>query len=363
VPAVDVEAHTVYTNNVPCGAMRGFGVCQITFALESCIDELCAKGGFDRWQFRYDNALTEGKTTATGQRLSGGVGVRATLLAVKDDYDVARHAGLACGLKNTGIGNGMPDAAEARIEIAAADRVVIHHGWTEMGQGVDTVALQVLCEESGLDPAIIEVRVSTENEARGGMTTASRGSALLGNAIIEAARELKADLARAGLEELVGRSYFGSWVCDWTTKPGDEGEPVTHFAYGYATQLVILDEQGAVAKVVAAHDGGRVLNPRLFEGQIQGAVHMGLGYALSEDLPMEGGRLRSDRLRDCGVLRVDRMSEVVVRPVEVADPVGPYGAKGIGEIGLVPTAAAVANALAEFDGKRRTSLPLTLEEG
>ena len=125
---------------------------------------------------------------------------------------------------------------------------------------------------------------------------------------------------------------------------------------------MILDENGAIQKVVAAHDGGRVINPRLFAGQIQGAVHMGLGYALAERLPMEGGRLASERLRDCGVLRADRMPEVVVRPVEVADPVGPYGAKGIGEIGLVPTAAAVANAFRAFDGIRRTSLPLDPKE-
>ena len=358
IPNVRIEARAVYTNNLPCGAMRGFGVCQITFALESCLDELCAAGGFDRWQLRYDNALTEGRMTATGQVLTGGVGVRETLLAVKDEFMAARHAGLACALKNTGIGNGVADLAEAAIEIAASDRVVIHHGWTEMGQGVDTVAVQVLCQETGLDPQVVRVTVSTEHEARGGMTTASRGSVLLGNAIIDAARDLRRDLGTRSLADLVGRTYRGRWVCDWTTSPGAAGEARTHFAYGYATQVVILDDLGRVVRVVAAHDAGKVLNPALFEGQVEGAVAMGLGYALSESLPMEGGRLVSERLADCGLLRADRMPEILVIPVEVGDPVGPYGAKGVGEIGLVATAAAVGNALAALDGRRRYDLPM-----
>jgi aldehyde oxidoreductase len=358
VPSVDIEARTVCTNNIPCGAMRGFGVCQVTFALESAIDELCAQGGFDRWQFRYDNALTPGRMTATGQVLGEGVGVRATLLAVREDYRRAPTAGIACGLKNTGIGNGVADESEASLEVVAPGRVVLCHGWTEMGQGVDTVAVQVLCQETGLDPALIDVRVSTADETRGGMTTASRASALLGNALIAAAAGLKRDLERHSLADLAGRVYRGRWACDWTTAPGEPGRTVTHFAYGYATHLVELDGRGRVSRVVAAHDAGLVLNPMLFEGQIQGAVVMGLGYALSESLPMSGGRLASERLRDCGLLRADRVPEVVVRAVEVADPVGPYGAKGVGEIGLVPTAAAVANALRLFDGKRRLELPL-----
>jgi aldehyde oxidoreductase len=358
VPNVDIEARTVCTNNIPCGAMRGFGVCQVTFALESAIDELCLLGGFDRWQFRYDNALAPGRMTATGQVLGPGVGLRATLLAVREDYRRAPLAGIACGLKNTGIGNGVADESEASLEVVASGRVVLRHGWTEMGQGVDTIAVQVLCEETGLDPGVVDVRVSTADETRGGMTTASRASVLLGNALIAAAAALRRDLERHSLAELAGRVYRGRWACDWTTAPGAPGPTVTHFAYGYATHLVELDGKGRVARVVAAHDAGRVLNPQLFKGQIEGAVAMGLGYALSESLPMSGGRLVSDRLRDCGLMRADRMPEIVVRAVEIADPVGPYGAKGVGEIGLVPTAAAVANALHLFDGERRFELPL-----
>jgi aldehyde oxidoreductase len=152
VPAADVEAIAVYTNNMPCGAMRGFGVNQAIFGLESCIDDLCEQGGFDRWQFRYDNALQDGDVTSTGQVIEGGAGVRETLLAVKDEFYAAKYAGLACGIKNTGIGNGMPDAASVRITIVAPDRVIVDHGWTEMGQGVNTVARAVVCQETGMDP-------------------------------------------------------------------------------------------------------------------------------------------------------------------------------------------------------------------
>ncbi|HUF39450.1 MAG TPA: selenium-dependent xanthine dehydrogenase [Anaerolineales bacterium] len=361
VPVTDVEAIAVYTNNIPCGAMRGFGVNQAAFGLESCIDDLCKQGGFDRWQFRYDNALQDGHMTATGQVIESGAGTRATLLAVKAAYDAAPIAGLACGIKNTGIGNGMPDASGARITIEAPDRVVIDHGWTEMGQGVHTIAIQVLVTETGLPPEIIEVRVDTASGQEAGMTTASRATSLVGNAIIDAARKLRTDLKEHSLAELVGRRYDGKWIVDWTTKPGALVEKVyTHYSYSYATQLVILDEDGQIIKVVAAHDAGKIFNPTLFEGQLEGSIHMGLGYAISEELVMENGRPKSTRLRQMGILRAKEMPEMEIIGVEVPDPYGPYGAKGVGEIGLVPTAGAVANALFRFDGVRRTRLPMEM---
>jgi len=361
VPCVEVEALAVYTNNIPCGAMRGFGVNQSAFALESCLDDLCAQGGFDRWQIRYDNALVAGSMTSTGQIIEGGAGLRETLLAVKDEFYQAKTAGLACGLKNTGIGNGMPDAASARITIAAPDRVIIDHGWTEMGQGVNTIAIQVVCNETGLDPAIFEVHIDTAAKQEAGMTTASRATSLVGNALIDACKDLKRDLETHTLAELVGRQYQGQWVVDWTTKPGANTERViTHYSYSYATQLVILDEDGQISKVIAAHDAGKIFNPKLFEGQIEGSIHMGLGYAISENLELVNGRPKSTHLRQMGILRAKEMPEVQVIGVEVPDPYGPYGAKGVGEIGLVPTAAAVANALYQYDGVRRTKLPMQL---
>jgi len=374
VPVVDVESTAVYTNNIPNGAMRGFGVNQATFAMESCIDELCEKGDFDRWQFRYDNALTEGSTTSTGQMLKGGTGVRATLEAVKEEFRAAKYAGIACGIKNTGIGNGMPDASSVRITVAAPDtdgtgaachpaKVIIEHGWTEMGQGINTMAVQMLCEEANIDPDLIEVKIDTDAATFTGMTTASRATSLLGNAIIDAAAKIRADLVNHRLADLVGNVYLGEWVVDWTTKPGHPnaaGEEITHYSYSYATQLVILDDEGQVQKVTAAHDAGRIINPTLFEGQIEGSIHMGLGYAISEDLPYENGRPKSTMLRKCGILRAKEMPEMEIIGVEVPDPHGAYGLKGVGEIGLVPTAGAVANALYQYDKERRYKLPMRL---
>jgi selenium-dependent xanthine dehydrogenase len=363
-PNVDVEALAVYTNQVPSGAFRGFGANQVVFALEGAMDQLCELGGFDPWQFRWDNALVEGLSTATGQILEGGVGTRPTLEALRPYYreaqaDPERVVGLACGLKNTGMGNGYPDEGRVKIRILGPEEIEIHHGWTEMGQGVDTVAVQFLCQETGFNPAWVKVLVNTGEAVPTGMTTASRATSLLGKAILNACTSLRKDLAEFGLKTLVGREYRGRWVCDWTTASGDPKveKIVTHYSYSYAAQMVELDQTGRILRVVAAHDAGKIVNRTLFEGQIEGAVHMGLGYALSEEIPTPGG-YPSERLGDCQILSARATPEIVVLGVEVPDPVGPHGAKGVGEIGLVPTAGAVANAFARLIGKRPFQLPL-----
>lgn len=358
VPEIDIEAKTVYTNNIPCGAMRGFGANQVSFALESCIDDICEKAGFDRWQFRYDNALVDGLKTSTGQKVFG-VGIRACLDAVKDDFNKAKYAGLACAIKNSGVGNGMVDESKVIIDIVSQNKIILQHGWTEMGQGVHNMALQTLCEETSVSPDIIEVIVDTEAQIKTGMTTSSRATALVGLAVINAAKALKEDLKTKSLKELAGKSYKGQYECDWTTKPGsDVDEQITHYSYGYAAQVCVLNDEGKIKKMIAAHDGGKIMNPMLFEGQVEGGVHMGLGYALTEELPMKDGYLVSNKMRDLQILKAHETPEIDVRMIEVKDPVGPYGAKGIGEIGLVPTAGAVANAFTKFDGVRRYKLPL-----
>ncbi len=358
IPVVDIEAKTVYTNNIPSGAMRGFGANQVVFALESCIDELCKKGGFDRWKFRYDNALVDGLTTSTGQKVYD-VGIRACLDALKDDFYKHKYVGLACAIKNSGVGNGMVDESVVKIEIVAENKIRLHHGWTEMGQGVHNMALQTFCEETGLNPEIVEVIVDTQAQIKTGMTTSSRATALVGLAIIDASKRLKSDLEKKSLKKLLGKTYKGQFTCNWTNKPGaNVKDQIIHYSYGYAAQLCILNEKGKIKKMIAAHDAGKIMNPMLFEGQIEGAVHMGLGYALTEDLPMENGYLKSDKFSNLKILRAHQTPEIKVVGVEVKDAVGPYGAKGIGEIGLIPTAAAVANALCAFDGERRMKLPL-----
>ncbi|MGD8307332.1 MAG: selenium-dependent xanthine dehydrogenase [Ignavibacteria bacterium] len=359
IPNVDIISKAVYTNNLPCGAMRGFGVNQVAFAVEGCIDDLCEQGGFDRWQFRYDNALKEGDLTSTGQIVNRGSGVRDTLLAVKDIFKDAKYAGIACGIKNTGIGNGMADDGRVKIEIVSDKKVILHHGWTEMGQGVNTMAVQFLCHETGIDPDIIEVKVDTKEEATAGMTTASRATSIIGNSISNASLQLKEDLKTKSLTDLAGNTYKGEWICNWTTKPEDNvDEIITHYSYSYATQVVILDDKGAIKKVYAAHDAGKIINPGLFEGQIEGSIHMGIGYAISEDLELENCVPKSTRLRKCGILRAKEMPEMEIIGIEVPDPHGPYGVKGVGEIGLVPTAAAIANAFHQYDGTKYYKLPI-----
>jgi len=364
VPNLDVKAVAVYTNNIPNGAMRGFGVNQAAFAMESCIEELCKKGGFDPWKCRHDNAVRDGQMISTGQIVQGA-GVVAALEALEPEYQKAKNAGksigLAVGIKNTGIGNGMADIGRAKIVIKSEHEIEVQHGWTEMGQGVHTMAVQSFCEETGIDPRMVKVKVETPDEVVTGMTTSSRGTSLVGHAIIRACKELKEDLKKRKLAELIGKSYFGEWICDWTTKPGyeKEGEKVvTHYSYGYAAQMVVLDEKGKIEKIVAAHDAGKIMNKTLFEGQIEGAIHMGLGYGITEELVLEKGRPVTTKLGKLGILRAKEMPHVEVKGVEVNDPHGPFGAKGVGEIGLVPTAAAVACALYRYDGIKRYELPL-----
>src|SRR5262249_50468192 len=195
----------------------------------------------------------------------------------------------------------------------------------------------------------------------GGMTTASRATVFGGNAVMDASLKLKEDLQRAGgrLEPLAGRAYDGHFSISYTTSLDEKTDnPITHMGYSFATQVCILDDAGKIQKFIAAHDVGRVINRKLLEAQLEGSIHMGLGFALTESLQLAGGRILNGTLRKLGVLRAADMPEMEILFVEAALPEGPFGAKGVGEIGLVPTAGAVANALYRYDGKRRTSLPM-----
>jgi len=357
VPNVDVEAKAVYTNNPPCGAMRGFGVSQTNFAVEGILDLLAEKVGIDGWEIRFRNVLREGDRTGTGQRLGPGVGLEKTLLAVRDAYREARYAGIACGLKNTGIGNGVVEFGRAVLRVEEDGTLTLFHSWTEMGQGVHTALRQIACEELGLEPERVRVVVDTERELDTGQTTASRSTLLGGNAVLDAARKLREELAGRPLDTLAGREIEGEYVVDWTTA-NDADEPVTHLGYGWATQVVTLDDEGRLEKVIAAHDVGRAINPTLIEGQIEGGIHMGLGQALSEELVVEGGFPVTETLKSLHIIPPSGMPEVEVVLVEEPQPEGPYGAKGVGEACMVPTAAAAAGALHAFDGIRRTRLPM-----
>ncbi|WP_233248383.1 selenium-dependent xanthine dehydrogenase [Desulfonatronum sp. SC1] len=363
VPVVDIESRAVFTNNIPNGAMRGFGVNQAVFAMEAMVERLCKAGGFDPWQFRYDNALDQGRMVATGQVLGPGIGLRACLETLREPWERVKksgRAGLSCGIKNCGIGNGLVEECVALVEIHEGGRLVLHHGWSEMGQGIHTVAAQFLAEVLGIDDlSKIAVDSDTRHGAVAGATTASRGTFQLGRAVLDAAEKIKADMATAGgLEALAGRTYEGRYLCTDTAPGGEPGTFRSHVAYSFAAHLVLLDAHGKVQEVVAAHDAGTMVNRRMLEGQIEGGVLMGMGAALSERLRLEGGRLTSDKFRDVGLLRADVMPKITVVAVDNADPEGPRGAKGVGEIGSIPTAPAIAAAYYRYDGLPRRTLPL-----
>jgi xanthine dehydrogenase molybdenum-binding subunit len=366
VANVDVESVAVHTNNPPCGAMRGFGANQAHFAIEGCLDLLAEKAGLDGWEMRWRNVVEVGDTFATGQVFEKSVGAKKTLLAVKDGYYEAlragRAVGIGCGIKNSGIGNGAKEWGRSRLVVEQDGSVSLYNGYTEMGQGLLTVLIQVAVEVTGLPHSVFHPKVDSTFQLSCGQTTGSRATLFGGRAVEIAARKLRADLdERGSLEALTGSVYEGDFLIDDTTSPGEtnrDGKIKTHTAFGFATQVCILDEKGELDRFIAAHDVGRAVNPALCEGQIEGSVHMGLGYALTEDLPCPDGMPSSFRLRDLGVLRARNMPQIEVILVEEHEPEGPFGAKGVGEIGLVPTAGAVAGALYAFDGIRRYDLPM-----
>ena len=344
--------------------MRGFGANQAHFGVESLLDELADAVGMDAWEFRYQNALQLGDTYSTGQILDKAVGIRKTLEAIKPAYDKAKGEGkalgLACGLKNSGLGNGALEWGKVRLVLEDDGTISLYNGYTEMGQGLLTILIQFAVEATGLDAALFHPKVDATYSLAVGQTTGSRATLFGGNAVLSAARKLREDLdGGLTLEQLKGKVYKGDVLIDDTTPLGaDVAKIKTHTTFGYASQLCVLDAEGKLERFVAAHDVGRAVNPDLCAGQVEGSIHMGLGYALSEELPCAGGMPLTYKLREIGVLRARDMPEVEVILVEEPEPEGPCGAKGVGEIGLVPTAGAVGNALKRFDGIRRTLLPM-----
>jgi xanthine dehydrogenase molybdenum-binding subunit len=281
------------------------------------------------------------------------------LQTIKPHYDAAKAAGkavgLGLGLKNSGLGNGFKEVARAVVRFEEDGSVEVRHCWTEMGQGVHTVALQVAVEELGVAPEKVRVVVDTTRELGAGQTTGSRGTLMSAGSVADASRRAIKDGRRVGVD------YEGVYTVDWTNSLS-EGvpNPVIHSTFSYAAQLVVADKTTVeIEKVVAVHDVGKVINPLLCEGQIEGSVHMGLGYALTEDFPCdEHGRPTHMTLRALNIIRPREMPAVEVILVEAPQPDSPYGVKGVGEIGLVPTAGAVAAAYHQIDGEWRNHLPI-----
>lgn len=363
LPTIDVEAIAARTNNPVCGAFRGFGANQAQFAMEGVLDRLAERVGIDGWTIRKRNVIRPGMVWGPGQIMDDGcLGAEACLDRIKPRYDAAieagRAVGLGLGLKNSGLGNGFKEVTGAVVRFNSHDgSVEVRHGWTEMGQGVHSVALQVAVEELGIEPERIKVIVDTTRELGFGQTTGSRGT-LMGAGAVKAACEAA---RAAGCAPDV--DHVGEYRVDWTQHLGEPGveHPTIHSTFGYAAQLVVMDPATqAIERVVAVHDVGRAVNPTLCEGQIEGSVHMGLGYALSEEFPADPETAFPTHmtLRSLGILRAKDVPPIEVELVESAQPNSPYGIKGVGEIGLVPTAGAVAAALHACDGRWRTVLPM-----
>ena len=358
--AVDVEAIAARTNNPVCGAFRGFGANQAQFAMEGIIDRLAEKVGINGWEIRSLNVVNPGDVWGPGQIMDDGcLGARACLDAVKPAYDQAIQDGLpvgiGLGLKNSGLGNGFDEIAKAVVRFEADGTIEVRHCWTEMGQGVHNVALQVAVEELGVAAERIKVIVDSTRELGAGQTTGSRGTLMGAGAVQDACRNALLDGCQVGLD------YEGSYRINWTNSLSEGLEnPVIHSTFGYASQLVVLNpDDGEVRNVVAAHDVGRAVNPMLCEGQIEGAVHMGLGYALTEGFPTDSsGRPTNTTFRSLDIIRPKDMPPVDVIIIESPQPGSPYGIKGVGEIGLVPTAGAVAAAVRSYDDSWPTELPI-----
>lgn len=357
----DIRGFGYYTNNPPAGAFRGFGVCQSEFALESNIDLLAEMVGISPWEIRYRNAIEPGKVLPNGQIADRSTALKETLEAVKEVYEKnAGRAGIACAMKNAGVGVGLPDKGRARLEVHGGV-VEIYAAASDIGQGCTTVMVQMVEETTHVGRAQIRNMGSNSEVAPdSGTTSGSRQTLITGEAVRMAAVDLKKALDEVGgdLSQLEGREFFAEFF-DPTDKLGaDKPNPKSHVAYGFATHVVVLDDEGKVKEVWAAHDSGKVVNPIAIQGQIEGGVLMGLGYALTEDFPLKDC-VPTARYGTLGLMRATDIPEIHAIYVEKKELLPfAYGAKGIGEIATIPTAPAVQNAYYVRDHKLRASLPM-----
>jgi len=413
IPNVDVEALCIYTNKPFAGAMRGFGAPQMAFATESQMDLVAGELGIDPGEMRRLNALKEGSTTGTGQVLHASVGIGACLEAIRPYYLSAlkerqtaptnrfEKRGIGLGAMWYGIGNtGVQNPSTAQIEVDLEGSITLYTGCADIGQGSTTVLSQIAGEALGLSPDRIRVVVGdTRVTTNAGATSASRQTYISGNAVKEAADQLAdllltegSDLLKLPKDELVldgglirdagdpeksvpmvkaiGRAHKKGLPLKWqgyfdpVTEPLDPetGQGVPYATYAFACHLAevtvdLLTGQVAVNRIVAAHDVGKAIYPDGVIGQICGGVAMGVGFAVMEEyIPGE-----TESLKDYTIPTSSDMPEIVPIIIESSEPTGPYGAKGVGEPALIPTAPAILNAIADALGERIYVLPGSLE--
>ncbi len=412
VPNVRFDTTIVYTNNPYSGSMRGYGNLESTFAVESQMDELADRLGLDRLEIRRRNTTKSGDVNPQGFVVTS-CAMRECLEAVADAVDRPApppEAGWRRGVGYAGmfhVAGGAriyrSDGCGAIVKMDDFGKVALITGATEIGQGSETVLAMIVAETLGVPLERVEV-VNSDTAVKPWDVGAhaSRTTFIAGNAARMAAEKLRGDLlamaaeqleepaerlamndgaifvaaepqrrlpyervARAGHYAPGGRTLVAEAFYDPPTTMLDKDlRGNVSATYGFAAQAVVLDVEEAtgairVRRVVSAHDVGRALNPLAAEGQIHGGIHMGLGYALAERLVVENGQVLTASFMDYAILRAEDMPELVVRLIESHEAEGPFGAKGLGESGVIPVSAAVANAVHDAVGVRFTELPIT----
>lgn len=356
---IDIFGMSVYTNNAVAGAFRGFGVTQSCFATENNINLLAEMAGISPWEIRYRNAIRPGQVLPNGQIADESVAMAECLEAVKDVYESNPYAGIAIAFKNSGTGVGKKDIGRCILSIDQG-KVHIRTSAACMGQGLGTMCVTVLCETTGLDPfCIVHERADTIRTPNSGTSTASRQTVVTGEAVRRGSEKLKAEMDKGlTLADLEGREFSGEYSVKTDPMGAIKDNPISHVSYSYGAQVVILNKEGKVEKVVAAYDVGTPVNIQAVEGQIEGGIIMGLGYAMTEEFKVECGYPKT-KLGTLGLMRATEAPELETILVQGKGKIPEtYGAKGCGELCLIPTAPACSHAYYRLDGKFRTQLPL-----
>ncbi len=362
----EIEGTAYYTNNPPAGAFRGFGVTQTCFATETLLNMMADEIGITPWEIRYRNAIRPGGVLPNGQIVDESTGLVETLEAVKEQYDSARAAGkpvgLACAMKNAGVGVGIPDTGRVKLIVEEDHKLHIYAGASCIGQGLGTVLVQMVVSNTDLKREdIVYERSNTWIAPDSGTTSGSRQTMITGEACLRACRKLME--AKAGgktLADLTGQEFYGEYLAKTDPLGADVPNPVSHVAYGYATQVCILDSKtGKIEKIVAAHDVGKAVNPLSCEGQIEGGVVMSMGFALREKYPIDENCKPVEKFGALGLFRAHEIPEIEALVIDKPGLNVACGAIGIGEITSIPTAPAITDAYYRLDGERRYSLPIS----
>ena len=382
VPNVKTDVYGLYTNNVPSAAFRGFGAPQALFMAELQMNKLAEKLGIDPVEFRLKNALRDGDTMGVGTPVPATVSIVECIEAARDkfgwktlktkkkktDSHIVRGQGFAAGFKNVGFSFGYQENCWAKVEIhgnGKMDRVVVHHAGAEVGQGTHTVMIQMAAQVLGISEDKVELKTSdSATQGNPGSASASRLTFMAGNSIKGAA---EAALKKWELEERPAIAEFKYLAPRTTPFDHDTGYSMPNFSYSYVAQAaeVEVDTQTGhvrVIRIVSADDVGKAINPDLVVGQIEGAVVQAHGYAILEDYKTKDGRVLTDQFSTYlipTILDIPESVESVL--VEVPDPNGPWGARGLGELPLLPVAPAIAAAIHDAIGIWIDAFPFTPE--